>query len=144
MLRLFELTPTFLAHLSQRRRLPLVEIIAPAVEWLFSPACRFAAGNAPKGIGRRGELRILGPWERRRKYVHASATRAAQNSFGGKVEASIAFPRPGLVLPSSVESAGDVMARSARPTRSCNMCSNATRYSIGPDGAISRNSLVGV
>src|SRR5580692_2492312 len=56
------MTPTFLPHLSQGRRLHLLEIIAPAVEWLFSPVCRFAAGSAPEDIGRSGDLRISGPW----------------------------------------------------------------------------------
>jgi hypothetical protein len=120
MLGHFEMTPTFLAHLSQGRRLHLLEIMAPAVEWVVPPAFSFAAGSTPEGMRRSRGILIS------RRWVDA-------------MEIGPCFGDQGRA-----KQLCDVMARSARPTRSCNMCSNATRYSIGPDGAISRNSLVGV
>src|ERR1700730_12397552 len=62
MLGHFEMTPTFLAHLSQGRRLPLLEIMAPAVEWVVPPAFIFAAGSTPEGMRRSRGILISRRW----------------------------------------------------------------------------------
>src|ERR1700730_17913288 len=62
MLGHFEMTPTFLAHLSQGRRLHLLEIMAPAVEWVVSPAFSFAAGSTPEGMRRSRGILISRRW----------------------------------------------------------------------------------